>query len=149
MTHLLYLACSPQTLHPKWIKMENKELQALLEENKKTQDPFIDLGNLGLTEFPMDVLEHEWLEYLNLGFEYLAENKWEKSSNKGRSNQIEKIPIEIARLSKLVTLGLEENRVKDYSFLKSLPRLKGLLLGFCQLGAIDFLASWGGGAYYT
>ena len=37
----------------------------LIEENKKTRAPFLDLGNCGLTEVPEELGELVWLEGLS------------------------------------------------------------------------------------
>ena len=60
----------------------------LIEENKLTQSPALDLGNCGLTEVPMEISELVWLEELSFsnlkevfGFE-------RKKRNNGPGNKI-------------------------------------------------------------
>jgi internalin A len=39
--------------------------QQLIAENKATKNPFLDLGNCGLTELPDELFDCVWLENLN------------------------------------------------------------------------------------
>ncbi len=62
----------------------------LIEENKKTRSPFLDLGNCGLTEIPVEIDELVWLEELSFAsswsyFEKDSINIF-KSLNKGTPN---------------------------------------------------------------
>jgi len=43
----------------------SKLAQKLITENQRTQSPFLDLGNCGLTQIPEQVFECTWLENLN------------------------------------------------------------------------------------
>ncbi|MBK9013085.1 MAG: hypothetical protein IPM82_02810 [Saprospiraceae bacterium] len=52
----------------------HKKALELIAENKRTRSPFLDLGNLGLTEVPEEVFECVWLEYLSLGHIQLTIN---------------------------------------------------------------------------
>lgn len=56
----------------------------LIAENKRTRSPFLDLGNLGLTEVPEELFECVWLEILCLGVLsaklYEFNNEQEKAS---------------------------------------------------------------------
>ncbi|MDI9869056.1 hypothetical protein, partial [Flectobacillus roseus] len=61
----------------------------LIAENKKTKNPFLDLGNCGLENYlPDELLDCVWLEHLNLGDWYydVSKGEWKKSSNKKGAN---------------------------------------------------------------
>ncbi len=49
----------------------------LIDENKKTQSPFLDLGNCGLTEVPEEIGELVWLEELSFASQWRYSNKKE------------------------------------------------------------------------
>ncbi len=63
----------------------------LIAQNKKTRDPFLDLGNCNLSEIPEEIGELSWLRGLNLGSEWFedGENDWDikESQNTGRPNK--------------------------------------------------------------
>ena len=66
----------------------------LIEENKKTRDPYLDLGRCGLTELPKELGECVWVETLILSTEWyevdLTGEDWQehKSRNEGVPNSI-------------------------------------------------------------
>ena len=60
------------------MKFGIEEARCLIAENQRTQDPFLDLGNLGLTELPEELWELAHLKRLNLGVRYQKEDgKWQ------------------------------------------------------------------------
>ena len=121
--------------------MSYQKALELIEENKKTQAPFLDLGNLSLVVFPEEILELTWLEGLNLGDSYYDPEKKEYvlTKNSGRFNRIKYFPDAISKLTNLTTLSLEENIIKDYSFLYHLSNLKVLCLGYCNITTLEFI----------
>ena len=64
--------------------------QQLIAENKATKNPFLDLGNCGLTELPEELFDCVWLENLNLGTWSYDEKEqvWQTSKNKEQQNQL-------------------------------------------------------------
>src|SRR5262245_5523676 len=65
--------------------------QQLIAENKRTRDPFLDLGNCGLSEVPAEVGELNWLESLSLADEWhewgengIGEKKSRKTGGKNK-----------------------------------------------------------------
>jgi internalin A len=69
----------------------------LIEENKRTKDPYLDLGNCGLSQLPPELKECVWIEVLTLSNEWEDYNwktqKWEtkRSKNSGVLNRISSI----------------------------------------------------------
>ena len=62
------------------MKFGIEEARRLIAENQRTQDPFLDLGNLGLTELPEELWELTHLKRLNLGTDYRENNgEWKPS----------------------------------------------------------------------
>jgi internalin A len=106
----------------------HKKALELIAENKRTRSPFLDLGNLGLTEVPEEVFECVWLEYLNLGTAIWKGFDWDTLNMEAKKgfdiNQIEVISPEIQQLEKLTRLTLRENKIKDLSWLKNLTKLE-------------------------
>lgn len=64
----------------------------LIAENKRTRSPFLDLGNCGLTEVPVEIAELVWLEELSFASEWwdFEGHNWirKKSQNIGFTNQL-------------------------------------------------------------
>ncbi len=54
-----------------------------IAENKRTRSPFLDLGNLGLTEVPEEVFECVWVEFLSFGTWAFVPRKKSKYTLKG------------------------------------------------------------------
>ncbi len=82
----------------------------LIEENKKTRNPVLDLGNCGLTHVPDAIGDCTWLETLILSNSWLEYDekgkKWveKESRNKGEENRLEALPKCLARLKGLKKL---------------------------------------------
>jgi len=137
----------------------------LIEENKITQDPFLDLGNCGLIdELPEELLECYWLERLNLGGFYLdlEQDKRVESKNKRASNifnghelfTLEYLPklkyLDLSyskiqncnfleNLNQLQYLDISSNKIEDYSFLETLLNLRYLDLRYNDISDVIFL----------
>ncbi|MBM3724894.1 MAG: hypothetical protein FJW40_05670 [Acidobacteria bacterium] len=64
----------------------------LIEENKKTRSPFLDLGNCGLSEVPPEVSELTWLESLTFASHWVERDGalWsqKRSQNGGEANTL-------------------------------------------------------------
>ena len=115
----------------------------LIAENKRTQDPFLDLGNCGLTELPDELFDCIWLEKLNLGRRYYDANekKWFESPSSKRilnifkGNELIKLNI----FSNLKYLYLSSCQIIDIKFLENLYFLRFLDLCDNQITNIEFL----------
>lgn len=94
----------------------------LIEENKRTKNPFLDLGTCGLeNHLPEELYDcSQWLKELNLGRYYLDTNnhKWVESQNTKIDNTF---------------------NGKDLKLLSKFINLKSLYLGGCQIKGISFL----------
>jgi hypothetical protein len=126
----------------------------LIEENKGTKSPVLDLGDCGLTQFPPELAELSWLETLVLAPVWEEPTSrlgsWrEQSRNTGRMNvfggkQAPLAPLPLKKLfldgthltdlaplsvlGELETLSLGHNPVEDLSPLGNLTRLRELRL---------------------
>ncbi|UTA66520.1 leucine-rich repeat domain-containing protein [Emticicia sp. 21SJ11W-3] len=116
----------------------------LIEENIRTKNPFLDLGNCGLVgELPNEILKcKDWLERLNLGVYYFdPESKISiPSKNKGNRNKIKGKGLDaLQNLPQLQSLDLHYNQIQDISFLQNLSQLQSLDLSSNQIQDISFL----------
>ena len=94
----------------------------LINENKRTQNPNLDLGNCGLiNQIPPELLDCVWLENLNLGDYARLNNEWASCTNQGALNSFSGA---------------------DLKPLENLPSLKSLYLGNCRLSNIDFVKNF-------
>lgn len=104
----------------------------LIEENKRTKSPFLDLGNCGLVnELPSQLLEcRAWLTELNLGAWYSNENI-ETQSRSGESNFFDGTDLKILTLfPKLEKLHLSQTSIRDLNSISDIIHLKVLDLGY-------------------
>lgn len=94
----------------------NPKVKAKIEYAKMHDIGLLELRNSGLREFPQEILECTSLVSLNLGNDdyCLPEMR----------NQIQAIPDEISKLTKLAKLDLSKNELKKIN--ESLSSLKGL-----------------------
>ncbi|WP_337043847.1 leucine-rich repeat domain-containing protein [Emticicia sp. 17c] len=142
----------------------------LIEENKRTQDPFLDLGNCGLeNELPNELLDCVWLKRLNLGTRYYnpEQKEWINSKNNNGFNRFNGAELTIlqnlpqlqclylhghyvyqirdvsflSNLPQLQSLDLSDNEIRDVSFLSNLPQLQILCLSSNQIRDISFLSN--------
>lgn len=142
--------------------MRTSALQ-LIEENKRTKEPFLDLGHCSLkNELPEELLDCVWLKELNLGWGYIRYEPYESVDivNNGELNKfhgsglsvLEKLPQleslyindssiqDISSLQNLIQLqylGLFRNQIKDISPLKNLAQIQHLLLSENQIEDIS------------
>ena len=93
--------------------------QQLIAENKQTRDPFLDLGNCGLSEVPAEVGELVWLESLSLAsyrYEWDGQ-KWQKKESRNTGDENNRL-IDIGplgRLTRLRSLIVEKSRTSHCS----------------------------------
>jgi internalin A len=118
--------------------------QQLIAENKATKNPFLDLGNCGLTELPDELFDCVWLENLSLGTYYYdeKEQKWQQTKNKGGENQLKTLyhnNKSIVLLIKLRILGFRSNQVVDISYLQESSNLSNLCFSDNQVVDISCL----------
>ncbi|UTA69064.1 leucine-rich repeat domain-containing protein [Emticicia sp. 21SJ11W-3] len=115
----------------------------LIEENKRTKEPFLDLGNCGLRgELPKELSDCIWLERLNLGDYYydFIKNQSVKSKNPKATNKFSGRNFDILQnLTQLHSLDLSSNQIQDISFLQNLSQLHSLDLSSNQIQDISFL----------
>ncbi len=116
----------------------------LIEQEKKERTGFLDLGNCGLSEVPEELFELVWLEQLNFSQAY---TKWDNevgryqrrySTNAGRSNSFNVIPLAISKLSNLQLLNISGEiesqwALNDLSPLSSLKNLRSLAFSYTQV----------------
>jgi small GTP-binding protein domain len=122
------------------------QAKKLIKECRDTQNPYLDLGNCGITdlnELPeLFICTH--LETLILSNSWRGNNVRMYSSNKGDKNKLSSIPEEISNLKKLKELILSDIwksgwKISSYSFLSGLPQLQSLNLHSNQITDISFL----------
>jgi hypothetical protein len=115
----------------------------LIAENKKTKNPFLDLGKCGLLNYiPKELGDCIWLKRLNLsGFYRDEENKkWIETNNKGIKNTFVGNELTILeKLSGLQSLDLSSNKISDISFLEKLMGIKSLDLSYNHISSISFI----------
>ena len=113
----------------------------LIRENKKTKNPFLDLGKCDLTELPDELFDCKWLKQLNLGLWYYSKyNEIISSINKGHSNRLSGITLQKLKcLSNLRNLYLSYNQINDISFLQDLQSLQTLDLSYNQIIDVSLL----------
>ncbi len=103
----------------------------LIAENKRTRDSFLDLGNCGLTQVPVEVGELTWLESLSLASEWVEWDgrEWQekKSRNTGGKNKRLLDIGPLAGLAHLRSVIIEQ--VVDLAPLTSLTRLQTFYIG--------------------
>lgn len=104
----------------------HKKALELIAENKRTRSPFLDLGNLGLTEVPEEVFECVWLENLNLGRNpYGITNEKDKNPSR-KKNGIIQIPHRIGILQNLRILTASDNKIGSIRSLRKIAKLEKL-----------------------
>lgn len=101
----------------------------LIEENKRTQDPFLDLGCCGLeNELPKELFECvEWLKELNLGAYYFDKERkgWTRTQNSKVYNTFNGLELEvISKFNELQGLYISNNQIVNINFLEKLKNLR-------------------------
>ncbi|MEQ8852782.1 hypothetical protein [Gimesia sp.] len=107
--------------------MENWVLPTI-QRAKEEGWTFLDLGNSGITELPLELSEVESLKGLNLGeyFWHEQKNSWIGTRYNGSTNNLSEVPIEISKLQNLDTLILTANIQLTNDGLMHLEDLKNL-----------------------
>ena len=121
------------------------QARQLIKECKKTQSPYLELGNCGiinLNDLP-ELFECTHLETLILSDSWFVRSKLTDSQNNGQKNSIKSIPSKISYLVKLEKLIVEGDRgyseITDISFLEKLTGLYTLNLGINKISDIRIL----------
>jgi internalin A len=118
----------------------------LIAENKKTRATRLDLGNCGLTELPLEVLECVWVEELILSSKWWDydleknENSRQTSQNKGEANKITALPPNLINLTLLKKLVISRNQISDLSPIEHLTKLQILLCNSNQIADLSPIA---------
>jgi hypothetical protein len=122
----------------------NEYALKVIKENKRTQNPILDLGNCGLNELP-DLSGMEWVDTLILSpywWEYdLIRQNWTEfvSSNKYIKNRLENTQNAYTELPNLRRLIACNVGIQNTVFLKKFIKLKALDLSNNQISDCQFL----------
>jgi GTPase SAR1 family protein len=124
----------------------------LIEKNKKCRNPYLDLGNCGLTELPAQLFECQWIEKLNLGDRfsslYPADKRREESAyvftvskNFGFRNKISdtKDIVSLKLMTNLRYLDLSNNEITDTDILGELIQIEYISLSCNDITDISFI----------
>ncbi|HMS82227.1 MAG TPA: COR domain-containing protein [Nitrospira sp.] len=101
----------------------------LIAEEREKKTGFLDLGNLQLTEVPVELFELTHLRGLNLGTWYVDEHgrdQKSRNSNENGINELRTLPSAFSTLGNLTTLSLHGNPIGDLSPLAPLTALQQL-----------------------
>ncbi|MFT4927460.1 MAG: hypothetical protein ACI8WB_003567, partial [Phenylobacterium sp.] len=122
---------------------QNVQAKALIAACKKNQDPYLDLGNCGITDLHdlPELFECRHLETLILSNRWIHIEKfnWTNSQNEGKNNRLTSIPKKISQLNHLHTLIISGNLtagftdnwlISDVGALVKLTNLKYLDISF-------------------
>lgn len=136
------------------MKNDLSQAKKLIQECKKSQNPYLDLGYCGITklkELP-ELFECAHIETLILSNHWWDNEKGEvvKSQNKGIFNSLISISSHILKFKKLINLRIcgtyfyetddwDIWNIYDISILKKLTQLQTLDLSINQLSNISFL----------
>ena len=116
----------------------------LIAENRKTQEPFLDLGDCGLTEIPVEVGDLDWITSMSLAdrwFESSGESWTHKDTqNRGDKNKglVDLTPL--ASLTGLQSLYVSGADVSDLGPLATLTGLQALDISRTKVSALTPLA---------
>lgn len=122
----------------------------LIEENKRTKDPYLDLGNCGLIVLPKELEECIWVETLSLSHawrQYEPElDSWVvwRSTNEGKRNYIFSLSgiEELQKLKRLIVAGTHLiTNLKPLSKLFSLQEINFSTTGISDLSPLSNLTS--------
>ena len=108
----------------------------LIADEREKKTGFLDLGNLRLTEVPVELFELTHLHSLNLGIWYVDEyGKYRESANSDAdaANALHTLPRDFSALGKLAALSLAGNPVSDLGPLQALTALQSLTCSGTQV----------------
>jgi Leucine-rich repeat (LRR) protein len=152
--------------HTKPLHAMTEYAKNVIEQNKRTQNPTLDLGNCGLTELPdlsgMDwvdtlILSTLWSEYDDTKQEWIIyESQHNISNNRFENTQGSRIELPMLKkliasgteiqhciflenLTNLTSLYLSTNQISDCRFLEKLTNLTSLDLSYNQISDCRFL----------
>ncbi len=127
----------------------------LIEENIKTQAPFLDLGNCGLTEVPKEIAQLFWLEQLSFS---RTRSEWDgikwitqQTKNTGPANNIERLirrgatlnPFDNLKNLKWLWLNGDSHRqfsLSSIALLDGLINLQGLDVSATRISGLSSLS---------
>lgn len=125
--------------------MEGMQIaRRLIAEEAEKQTGSLDLGNLGLTEVPVELFALTHLHGLNLGTGYVDERGEYRESSNGDAagkNKLRRLPSAIADLVHLTTLSLSHNPISDLRPLHALTALQSLDCTGTQVSDLSPLVS--------
>src|SRR5215831_17188863 len=99
----------------------------LIADEREKKTGFLDLGNLQLTEVPVELFELTHLQSLNLGSWYVDEHgQYQRSANDDRdtANGLHTLRTDFTALARLTALSLVGNPISDLGPLQSLTSLQ-------------------------
>jgi internalin A len=112
----------------------------LIADEREKKIGFLDLGNLRLTEVPVELFELTHLHSLNLGIWYVDEyGKYRESANSDTdaANALHTLPRDFSALGKLAALSLTGNPVSDLGPLRTLTALQSLTCSHTQVSDLS------------
>ena len=101
----------------------------LIAEEREKKTGFLDLGNLRLTEIPVEMFELTHLRSLNLGVPYLDEpgdSQESRNDTTKAQNRLTALPTGLRAMDNLVALSIAGNLVSDLAPLQGLSALQSL-----------------------
>ena len=101
----------------------------LIADEREKRTGFLDLGNLRLTEVPVELFELTHLHSLNLGTWYVdehGEHRTSANNDADAANALHTLPRDFSALGKLAALSLAGNPVSDLGPLQALTALQSL-----------------------
>jgi internalin A len=115
----------------------------LIEKAASEKAKILDLGDIGLTSFPLEIFElKEHLQVLDLGGEYFDPfEKKIKENNGYNQNKLESIP-DLSILAKLISLSVsgkefKTNKITELDFVKNLHYLEYLSFKSIQVSDLS------------
>ena len=116
----------------------------LIAEEHARRTGSLNLGNLGLTELPVELCQLTHLRSLNLGVGYGGDEADQDDDEQGSveggtKNQLQSLPAAIGALRQLTMLSVAGNLLTDLSALQHLPTLQTLDCAGTKIGDLTAL----------
>ena len=108
----------------------------LIADEREKRTGFLDLGNLRLTEVPVELFELTHVHSLNLGTWYVdehGEHRTSANNDADAANALHTLPRDFSALGKLAVLSLAGNPVSDLGPLQTLTALQSLTCSDTQV----------------